>query len=157
MPIFAGLRDRACGLAATALRCDVTREAELDALVARVMADCGRLDVMVCNAGGAFTTTYLPDASIDELRRTLAGTGQPAQVTGIASLFGIHFNPRPIKSYRDVVADDAEMTKGLYTGLLNEGILLQTSCFGALGVMTTDAEVDTLVDAVGRVVRRLRE
>ena len=26
---------------------------------------------MVCNAGGAFTTTYLPDASIDELRRTL--------------------------------------------------------------------------------------
>ena len=26
---------------------------------------------MVCNAGGAFTTTYLPDASIDELRRAL--------------------------------------------------------------------------------------
>ena len=53
--------------------------------------------------------------------------------------------------------DDAEMTRGLYTGLLNEGILLQTTCAGALGVMTTDTEVDTLVDAVGRVVRRLRE
>jgi glutamate-1-semialdehyde 2,1-aminomutase len=92
-----------------------------------------------------------------KLRRTLQATGVPTQVTGIASLFGIHFNARPIKSYRDVVADDAEMTKGLYTGLLNEGILLQTSCFGALGVMTTDAEIDTLVDAVGRVVRRLRE
>src|SRR5262249_17052516 len=62
---------RACGLAAMALGCDVTREAEVDALAARVMADRGRLDVMVCNAGGAFTTTYLPDASIDELRRTL--------------------------------------------------------------------------------------
>jgi hypothetical protein len=49
------------------------------------------------------------------------------------------------------------MTRGLYTGLLNEGILLQTTCAGALGVMTTDAEIDTLVDAVGRVVRRLRE
>jgi glutamate-1-semialdehyde 2,1-aminomutase len=91
-----------------------------------------------------------------KLRRTLAGTGVPTQVTGIASLFGIHFNAKPIKSYRDMVADDAEMTKGLYTGLLNEGILLQTSCFGALGVMTTETEVDTLVDAVGRVVRRLR-
>ena len=78
-------------------------------------------------------------------------------MTGIASLFGIHFNPRPIKSYRDVVQDDAEMTRGLYTGLLNEGILLQTTCYGALGVMTTDAEINTLVDAVGGVVRRLRE
>jgi glutamate-1-semialdehyde 2,1-aminomutase len=92
-----------------------------------------------------------------KLRRTLGGTGVPAQVTGIASLFGIHFNTRPIKNYRDVVADDAEMTKGLYTGLLNEGILLQTTCAGALGVMTTDTEIDTLVDAVGRVIRRLRE
>ena len=49
------------------------------------------------------------------------------------------------------------MTRGLYTGLLNEGILLQTTCAGALGVMTTETEIDTLVDAVGRVVRRLRE
>jgi glutamate-1-semialdehyde 2,1-aminomutase len=92
-----------------------------------------------------------------KLRRTLGGTGVSAQVTGIASLFGIHFNTRPIKNYRDVVADDAEMTKGLYTGLLNEGVLLQTTCAGALGVMTTDTEIDTLVDAVGRVIRRLRE
>ena len=35
------------------------------------MREHGRLDVMVCNAGGAYTTTYLPDASIDEFRRTL--------------------------------------------------------------------------------------
>jgi glutamate-1-semialdehyde 2,1-aminomutase len=92
-----------------------------------------------------------------KLRRTLQASGVPAQVTGVASLFGIHFNPRPIRNYRDVVLDDAEMTRGLYTGLLNEGVLLQTTCAGALGVMTTDTEVDTLVDAVGRVVRRLRE
>ena len=98
----------------------------------------------------------LGDALRGKLRRALAETGVPTQVTGIASLFAIHFNTRPIKSYRDVVRDDAEMTRGLYTGLLNEGVLLQTTCAGALGVMTTDTEVDTLVDAVGRVVRRLR-
>src|SRR5215475_15972260 len=34
-----------------------------------------------------------------KLRRTLQATGVPAQVTGIASLFGIHFNPHPIRRY----------------------------------------------------------
>src|SRR5262245_31088686 len=67
--VAAGLR--ATGLDAASRACDVTVEAEVDALVGHVIAERGRLDVMVCNAGGAFTTTYLPDTSIDELRRTL--------------------------------------------------------------------------------------
>ncbi|MGH7357506.1 MAG: aspartate aminotransferase family protein [Candidatus Rokuibacteriota bacterium] len=91
-----------------------------------------------------------------KLRRTLQATGVPAQVTGVASLFGIHFNARPIRSYRDVVLDDAEMTRGLYTGLLNEGILLQTTCAGALGIMTGEKEIDTLVDAFAKVASRVR-
>jgi gluconate 5-dehydrogenase len=62
---------RASGLDAVALGCDITVETDVDGLVRRVTAERGRLDVMVCNAGGAFTTTYLPDASLDELRRTL--------------------------------------------------------------------------------------
>ena len=48
------------------------------------------------------------------------------------------------------------MTKAVFTGLLNEGVLLQTSGAGALGVMTTEAEIDALVDAVQRVVTRVR-
>jgi gluconate 5-dehydrogenase len=62
---------RAGALDAVGLGCDVTIAAEVAALVARVMAERGRLDVMVCNAGGSFTTTYVPDASLDEFRRTL--------------------------------------------------------------------------------------
>jgi glutamate-1-semialdehyde 2,1-aminomutase len=91
-----------------------------------------------------------------KLRQALAETGVPAQVTGVASLFGIHFAGRPVRNYRDVVAGNAEMTRAVYTGLLNEGVLLQTTCAGSLGVMTTEAEVDTLVDAVRRVVQRVR-
>jgi NAD(P)-dependent dehydrogenase (short-subunit alcohol dehydrogenase family) len=62
---------RGAGLDAVGLACDVTAEVAVDALVGEVVTARGRLDVMVCNAGGAFTTTYLPDASLEELRRTL--------------------------------------------------------------------------------------
>ncbi len=62
---------RGQGLDVTGLGCDVTDESQVDALVGRVMDDHGRLDVMVANAGGAFTTTYLPEADIDEFRRTV--------------------------------------------------------------------------------------
>ena len=90
------------------------------------------------------------------LRGAFAQLGVPAQVTGIASLFGIHFTAAPVMDYRAVVAGDQELRKALFTGLLNEGILLQTSCAGALGAMTTEAEIDTLVDAVRRVTARVR-
>jgi len=90
------------------------------------------------------------------LRAALEGAGVPAQVTGIASLFGVHFTSRPIRSYRDVVAADAEMARAVFTGMLNEGILLQTSGAGSLGIMTGAAEIDTLVDAFARVAARVR-
>ncbi len=64
-------RLRGSGLDVTGLGCDATDESQVDGLVGRVMADRGRLDVMVCNAGGSLTTTYLPEASIDEFRSTL--------------------------------------------------------------------------------------
>jgi glutamate-1-semialdehyde aminotransferase len=78
-------------------------------------------------------------------------------VTGVASLFGIHFTSRPIRNYRDVVAGDAEMTRAVFTGMLNEGVLLQTSCAGSLGVMSTEAEIDALASALGRVAARVRQ
>ena len=80
----------------------------------------------------------------------------PAQVTGVASLFGIHFTDKEIVDYRSTLTGDSDMTKALFTGLLNEGILIQTGGAGALNVLTTDAEVDALVDGVRRVVARVR-
>jgi gluconate 5-dehydrogenase len=61
---------RADGLDCHAAGCDVTVEAEVNALVDSVAADRGGIDIMVCNAGGSATTSYIPKASIDEFRRT---------------------------------------------------------------------------------------
>ena len=41
-------------------------------------------------------------------------------------------------------------------GLLNEGVLVRGGCGGALNILTTEAEVDTLVDATRKVMARVR-
>jgi len=63
------LRDR--GLAVEPYQCDVTDEDAVNAMVDSVVAEHGHIDVMVCNAGGSATTSYIPDASIDEFRKTM--------------------------------------------------------------------------------------
>ena len=80
----------------------------------------------------------------------------PAQVTGIGSLFGIHFTPGEIRDYRSVVNSDQTMRKALFTGLLNEGVLLQTGTAGAMNSLTTTDDIDSLVDATRRVVERVK-
>jgi glutamate-1-semialdehyde 2,1-aminomutase len=81
----------------------------------------------------------------------------PAQVTGIGSFFGMHFTDAPVTDYRSMLDGDQQMTRALFTGLLNEGILLQQICAGSLSTLTTEAHVDGLVDAVRRVVGRIRD
>jgi NAD(P)-dependent dehydrogenase (short-subunit alcohol dehydrogenase family) len=50
----------------TGLACDATNEAEVNALVRRVVDERGRLDVMVANAGGGRPSSYPPDGKLSE-------------------------------------------------------------------------------------------
>lgn len=65
----AQLRSRS--LKVTALSCDVTDEASVNALVDQVMKAEGKLDVFVANAGGSATTAHAPNGDVDEFRWTL--------------------------------------------------------------------------------------
>jgi glutamate-1-semialdehyde 2,1-aminomutase len=98
----------------------------------------------------------LGEALREKLRGALADLGVSGQVTGTGSLFGVHFTDRPIKNHRDVLTGDAELSRAVYVGLLNEGILVQTKVAGALGIMTREQEVDTLVGAFRGVLVRVR-
>ena len=44
---------RALGVKATAIRCDVTKADEVDAMVEQTVSDLGRIDILVNNAGGS--------------------------------------------------------------------------------------------------------
>ena len=77
----------------------------------------------------------------------------PSQITGMASFFGIHFNPDEITDYAVASRDDAKLRQTLALGLLNEGIMLG----GTVCTLTTETEVDELVDTTRRVIQRVRE
>ncbi len=55
----------------TGLACDATNEAQVNALVRRVVDDRGRIDVMVANAGGGRPSSYPPDGKLSEFMETI--------------------------------------------------------------------------------------
>ncbi len=77
------------------------------------------------------------------------------QVTGIGSLFGVHFTAEHIQNYRNVVNADTDMKKAFFFGMLNEGILLQGGAAGSLNICTTEEHVDNFVDSARKVVIRI--
>lgn len=82
--------------------------------------------------------------------------GVPVQVTGLGSLFGIHFVPHPVKSYRDVVLGDKSLKELVFFGLLNEGIFVSSRLTGALSTPMTDRDVDAFVEGFKNTLYRLR-
>ena len=60
------------GLKVEGLGCDATDADEVAAMVGAIVERHGRLDVMVCNAGGgAAEPTYIPDGDVSEFMATL--------------------------------------------------------------------------------------
>ena len=92
----------------------------------------------------------------EKLRAVFAEMDVPVTVTGVASLFGIHFTDGEVKNYRDAISSDSQMKKAFFMGMLNEGVLLMAGAAGALNVLSTEDHVDELVDSARRVIQRIR-
>ena len=98
----------------------------------------------------------LTDRLRQGIRDACADMEVPVQVTGLGSLFGVHFTDRPIHNYRDVAAGDTELGRQMFLGLMNEGILPASNLVGALSTRISEAEVDTYLEAFRRVLERQR-
>ena len=55
------------------------------------------------------------------IRQICARQEVPVQVTGLGSLFGIHFIDRPINNYRDITAGDAALARAGLPGVDERG------------------------------------
>ena len=94
----------------------------------------------------------------ERLRHGLREVGReleiPVQVTGLGSLFGIHFQDDNLVGYRDIARQDPAFRHDVFLGLLNEGILVAPNLVGAISTVLGEDEVDTFVDAFRTVLQR---
>ena len=115
-------------------------------------------------AGVATLNALTPDAYLrleaitDRLRggvsRLFTATRRRGQVTGVGSLFWLHWTSETLTDYRSTKAKDAEMALRVFMGMLNEGILMTQRGLGACSLAMGDDDVDRFVNALARVLAR---
>ena len=86
--------------------------------------------------------------------RVLNKSKLSAQVTGLGSLFWIHWTKKRLSDYRSSRPTDAERPLRTFLGLLNDGVLLTQRGLGCCSLAMTDADVDRFVETFGRVVAK---
>ena len=97
----------------------------------------------------------LGDRLRDGLQRTLDRHDVAAQVTGVASLFQVHFTGEPVTDYRSAARGDRALGHAFFLEMLNRGILLAPRGAGAICTPMGDAEVDTFLDAAAGAAARV--
>ena len=80
----------------------------------------------------------------------------PIQVTGLGSLFGLHFTGVELVGYRDIATEDAAFRHRVFLGLLNEGILMAANLVGAVSTEIGEVQIDAFTAALRRVLERER-
>jgi glutamate-1-semialdehyde aminotransferase len=75
-------------------------------------------------------------------------------VTGVGSLFWLHWTPGPLTDYRSTRPDPRLGTE-VFMGLLNEGIVFTPRGLGACSLAMTDEDIDRFINALARVLARL--
>src|SRR5712691_11163571 len=88
--------------------------------------------------------------------RLLRKLKRPGQVTGVGSLFCLHWTKARLSDYRSSRPTDPQAPARVFMGLLNEGVLLTQRGLGACSLAMTDADVDRFVEALGRMLGKDR-
>lgn len=88
------------------------------------------------------------------IREVCSELETPVQVTGLGSLFGIHFTDGPIHNYRDIAAGDHDLRDRMFLGLLNEGILMASNLVGSLSTAITENDIADFLKAFRTALAR---
>src|SRR5881398_3471008 len=86
--------------------------------------------------------------------RLLTATRRKGQVSGVGSLFWLHWTTEKLTDYRSARPKDGETPLRVFMGLVNEGILMTQRGLGAIALATSDEDADRFVNALARVMAR---
>lgn len=84
----------------------------------------------------------------DGIRTALREAGIVAQVTGVGSLFGIHFTDRPVTEHRAVLTASRAVASALHLWLLTKGISIYSRGAFTLSTAMTEPDVDAALLAI---------
>ena len=90
----------------------------------------------------------------ETLRRLLNEAEIPAQVSGIDTVFEVHFTDQPITDYRSTLSGSRELARLFSQTLLEYGVLKATDKF-YVGMCHTQADVQQTVSAFEAAVARV--
>ena len=88
------------------------------------------------------------------IRTVCAELEVPVQVTGLGSLFGIHFTDGPVNNYRDIAKGNHDLRDRMFLGLLNEGIMMASNLVGSLSTAIRQADIEEFLRAFRAALAR---
>ncbi len=100
------------------------------------------------DAGAIAHLNRLGDRVRRELNRVFAEPGIPACVTGLGSLFHVHFVAQPPMCYRDTLQNDEHMLRAFFFWLFNNDVYVVPRGMASLSLPMDDQDVDRLVALV---------
>lgn len=110
-------------------------------------------EVLTPEALGAMNA--LGDALRERTNALAAKHGQPVQMTGLGSIFGLHFHRGPIRNVEDLdkaaqgrAREIAALKKLFQLDMFERGIYATRRIMGNLSLATTAAEIDQFLDAL---------
>jgi glutamate-1-semialdehyde 2,1-aminomutase len=113
-------------------------------------------------AGLATMTELTPDVYVElnrkgarvaeHLSEVFATRHVPVQVNSVGSLFALHFTDKPVVDYRTMATANKKMTRDLFLGLVNHGVLMAPRAMGALSTPMQESDIQQFIDAVDGVV-----
>ena len=159
----------AAELGATFIHCDVGDKAQVDAMVARCMADFGRIDVLVNNAGIFKAADFLEVSEADfdavlrvnlkgsflvgqAVARHMAQTGGGA-IINMSSVNGVLAIPN-IASYNVSKGGVNQLTRVMSLALADHGIRVNAVAPGTIATELAARAVLTSEDARARILSR---
>lgn len=95
------------------------------------------------------------------MEQVLAEAGVTGTVTGMGSMFHMHFAPGPIRNYRDTQRGDGAALRDVHLGLLRRGVYVNPGAKGYLSLAHEERDLDLVLEAlaasVADVAPRLRQ